>query len=227
MQLNRRLIDKILRFTTSSQLRKSRSAFAERLLFPATTPSAPCCPATTPSAAPVSAELDGRPTAGATPASPSPMSHSAMTTMTMLPLSHSSSTPRMFSSYTPTSNNGNSSTSVALTNNSLSSPSHSNHISSTAVFSPTKKAPAPPPRLQTILAPQTAQHHSLLLGMTNAADLSLRSSSDSGFATEPASSAAVQERQEQHHQPPSTLLEQQPSPPPAPEVDYSDEESLK
>jgi hypothetical protein len=141
----------------------------------------------------------------------------------------------MFSSCcTPMNNSGNSSTSAALANNlSLSSPSHSNHVTSAAVFSPTKKAPAPPPRLQTTLAPQPAQHqphHSLLLGMTNAADLSLRSSSDSGFATEPAS-AAVHEQPEQQHQPPSTLLERQPPPPPppppAPEVDYSDEESLK
>nr|CAH0106197.1 unnamed protein product [Daphnia galeata] len=219
------------KFPGFSKLRKSRSAFAERLLFPATTPSAPNCPATTPSAAPVpSAEHDGRSTAGATPASPSPMINNS-TMMTMLPLSHSSSTPRMFSSCTPMNNNGNSSSTsaVLITNNSSSSPSHSNHITSAAVFSPTKKAPAPPPRLQTTIGPQSVQHHSsLLLGMSNAADLSLRSSSDSGFATEPASAPVheQQHQQQQQNQPPSTRLEQ-PLPPPAPEIDYSDEESLK
>ncbi|KAI9564148.1 hypothetical protein GHT06_007886 [Daphnia sinensis] len=195
---DRALFNKVPGF---SKLRKSRSAFAERLLFPATTPSAPSCPAATPSAAPVaSAEHDRRPSASATPASPSAM-------MTMLPLSHSASTPKMFSSST-------------MNNISASSSNPPFNTTSAAVFSPTKKAPAPPPRIQTTPASSSIQQHSLLLGMTNTADLSLRSSSDSGFANEPSSVSLV------HQQPPSTLLEQ-PSPPPAPEVDYSDEESLK
>ena len=164
-----------------AQLRKSRSAFAERLLCPSATPSAPVPTAT-----------------GATSSSPS--------TLMMLPLSHSSSTSRILS-----------------TSSATSSPSCSATSSSfVAVFSLTKKAPAPPPRLQTTSPSccdptgNSSNRNLLVAGMTSAADLSLRSSSDSGFVNEPL---------QQQSQPP--MQETTATPPPAPEVDYSDEDSLK
>ena len=84
-------------------------------------------------------------------------------------------------------------------------------LMSPSVVSPVKRAPVPPPRIITAPAPlaspssssSSSYHHDLQPNHTAnnvSTDISLRSSSDSGFANE-----------------------SQQLPPPAPEVDYSDD----